>query len=373
MKPTLPFLDLTPSHDEIREQLDACWKRISETNNFVGGPEVENFEADWASYCERRHCVGLANGTDSIELILRGLGIGLGDEVVVPANTFVATAEAVTSAGAIPVFADVDPLSLLLTADTLKASLSERTAAVIAVHLFGSPVDMPAINEVAAAHGLAVIEDAAQAHGARWNGQRVGSLSTAASFSFYPGKNLGAFGDGGAVVTDDPRLAEQIRCLANHGRALGSHTDHILDGRNSRLDSLQAAILRVKLSRLDDWNDQRRAVMASYRRHLPDQAELVEAGPAAEPVHHLAVVRVPDRDRVRATLAERGTASGVHYPIPCHRQPAFASYARGELLISEVAATEILSLPMWPQLSEENVVMACRQLAESIERVGQGI
>lgn len=358
----IPLLDLRALHDEIRSDLDGCWHEVTSRELYVGGPEVDRFEAAWAAYCSRRFGVGTANGTDALELVLRGLGIGPGDEVVVPANTFVATCEAVTSAGAVPVFADVDPVSLLLTGETLQPVITARTAAVIVVHLFGHVVDMADVGRVAGAAGLAVVEDAAQAHGARWAGRAVGSFGVASAFSFYPGKNLGALGDAGAVVTDDAALAARIRSIANHGRTPASHTEHAVDGRNSRLDSLQAAVLSAKLARLDRWNEARRQVAAWYRCHLPSGVELVEPLEASTPVHHLAVVRVPFRDEVRAALTEAGIGTGIHYPTPCHRQPAFARHARGALPAAETAAGEILSLPMFPHLTEAGVSAVARCL-----------
>jgi len=358
----IPLLDLGPMHDEIRAELDGCWREVTGRELYVGGPEVGRFEAAWAAYCRRRYGVGTANGTDALELVLRGLGIGPGDEVVVPANTFVATCEAVVAAGAVPVFADVDPVSLLLTGESLRSVITARTAAVIVVHLFGHVVDMDDVGRVAERAGLALVEDAAQAHGARWAGRAVGSFGVASAFSFYPGKNLGALGDAGAVVTDDAALAARIRSIANHGRTAASHTEHAVVGRNSRLDSLQAAVLSAKLARLDQWNEARRRVAAWYRCHLPAGVRLVEPLEGSTPVHHLAVVRVPFRDQVSAALGEAGIGTGIHYPTPCHRQPAFAHHARGSLPAAESAAEEILSLPMFPHLTEAGVSRVARCL-----------
>lgn len=358
----IPFLDLGAMHDEIRAELDRSWREVTGSDVYVGGAEVDRFEAAWAAYCDRRHGVGTGNGTDAIELVLRGLGIGPGDEVVVPANTFVATAEAVVAAGAVPVFADIDPVSLLLTGARLESVLTPRTAAVIVVHLFGHVVDMDDVGRVADRAGLAVVEDAAQAHGARWGGKMVGSFGVASAFSFYPGKNLGALGDAGAVVTDDGALAARIRSIANHGRTATSHTEHAVVGANSRLDSLQAAVLSAKLDHLDRWNEARRRVATWYRCHLPADISLVEPLEASTAVHHLAVVRLPFRDRARAALDAAGISTGIHYPTPCHRQPAFGRYARGSLPAAEAAADEILSLPMFPHLTEAGVSTVARCL-----------
>jgi len=364
----VPFLDLGAMHAELSDQLDACWRDLTTSGQFIGGPAVEAFEAAWASYCGTEFAVGTANGTDAIELALLALGIGSGDEVVVPANTFIATCEAVTAVGATPVFADVDPETLLLSAATLEAVLTPATRAVIPVHLYGYCVDMPAVMAVAKANDLIVVEDAAQAHGATWDGRKAGSFGHAAAFSFYPGKNLGAFGDGGAVVTNDAMVAETIRSLGNHGRSATSHTEHVADGCNSRLDSIQASVLSVKLGALDDWNRRRRQVAAWYAQHLPAGFSMLPSSDRCEPVHHLAIVRVADRDEVRSELAEVGIATGVHYPVACHLQPAFAPYRRVDLPVAEQAAAEVLSLPMFPHMSEEQVKAVSVRLGECAHR-----
>ncbi|NMI00268.1 DegT/DnrJ/EryC1/StrS family aminotransferase [Pseudonocardia acidicola] len=355
---TVEFLDLVGQHDRLHDQLDVAWKAVLASGYFVGGPEVAAFEAEFAAYCGAAHCVGVANGTDALELILTGLGIGPGDEVIVPANTFVATAEAVCTVGARPRFVDVAPDTLLIDPDLAAAAVTPRTAAIIAVHLFGQMADMPALRAVADRHGLALVEDAAQAHGARFAGVRAGSAGAAAAFSFYPGKNLGALGDGGAVVTGDPALASRIRRLADHGRSPVDRHRHEVSGRNSRLDSLQAAVLRVKLSGLDDANRARAAVMRRYRTNLPVWCVPVTVAPAAQPVHHLAVVQVPDRAAVTAALDAAGIGWGVHYPVPCNRQPAFATYGE-RLPVVEAAADRILSLPIHPTLDHFQIDLVC--------------
>jgi dTDP-4-amino-4,6-dideoxygalactose transaminase len=307
--------------------------------------------------------VGLASGTAALELSLRALDIGPGDEVILPTNTFIATASAVANVGATPVFVDVDPASLLMTAGDVSAALSPRTAAVIAVHLYGQPADMDALGEVARRAGIVVIEDAAQAHGATWNGRRAGGLSTVGCFSFYPGKNLGAYGDAGAIVTNDAALADRVRSLANHGRAANDTGLHEHRGGNHRLDTLQAAVLLAKLPHLDRWNAQRRAAAERYRRLLADlPVALPAVADGASSSHHLAVIRVPERDAVRRHLAAAGIATGIHYPIPCHRQPAYAEQAERHLPVAEAAAAEILSLPMYPHLP-----------AAAIDRVVEGL
>jgi dTDP-4-amino-4,6-dideoxygalactose transaminase len=344
------FLDLASMHDEIRDELDVAWKEITSTNAFVGGAAVERFENEWAAYCGTGHAIGVANGTDALELILAGLGFGPGDEIIVPANTFIATAEAVVNVGATPVWVDVDPDTLLVTADGIAAATGPRTVAVMVVHLYGQVPDMDAIGATCERLGLAVIEDGAQAQGARWNGRPAGSFGVAAGTSFYPGKNLGAFGDGGAVVTNDAALADQIRSISAHGRSLADRYEHVLRGRNSRLDGLQAAVLSVKLRRLDTWNAARRAAHALYMAALDPAAAPVAVHPSATAIHHLEVVRVADRAGLAERLARAGIGSGVHYPIPCHRQPAFTSPDAPWLPVTELTAPRLLSLPMHAHL-----------------------
>jgi dTDP-4-amino-4,6-dideoxygalactose transaminase len=364
----VPFLDITAMSREVAVELDVAWRAARESSTFIGGPSVERFETAWASYCGTAHAIGVANGTDALELTLRALGIGPGDEVVVPANTFIATAEAVVQAGATPRFADVDPGTLLATAATLQAAITPATAALVIVELFGNMPRMDEIVRLARRRGLALIEDAAQAHGAKWDGARAGSFGDAACFSFYPGKNLGAFGDAGAVVTDDTRLAESVRSMADHGRAADSKHVHPIVGRNSRLDALQAAVLTIKLGRLDAWNARRRVAMAAYRRRLdPALVGTVELEPRGESVHHLNVVRVPDRDRVRERLDRIGIDTGIHYPIPCHLQEGFLRYAEGPLPNAEEAAEEIVSLPMYPHLDEDRIRFVSDRLNDLVE------
>ncbi|MGE3327837.1 MAG: DegT/DnrJ/EryC1/StrS family aminotransferase [Acidimicrobiia bacterium] len=365
----VPFLDLGRVHAPMRDELTDVWWTVLRQSAFIAGTFTERFEEQFATYCERRHCVGVANGTDAIELILAGLGIGPGDEVIVPANTFIATAEAVVNVGAVPVFADVDASRLLIDSEHVSQLITGRTAAVMAVHLYGQPVDMSQLTAVAERAGIVVIEDAAQAHGARWRGGRVGSFGAAAAFSFYPGKNLGALGDGGAVVTDDAELARRVRSLANHGRSQDRHHEHLVVGRNSRLDGLQAGFLSVKLRGLDAGNALRRAVHSSYELELGQREDVVMLGKheAAEPVHHLEVIRTSRRDQVRAELAAAGIATGVHYPIPCHRQPAFRSHAQVQLPVAERAAREVLSLPMFPSLTPSDIAAVCSEVIAALE------
>ena len=360
----IPFFDLASAHAELANELAEAWRRTMSTGAFIGGPAVAEFEANWADYCGTRHCVGVGSGTAALELTLAALGIGPGDEVVVPASTFFATASAVRTVGATPVFVDVDPTTLLMTADGLRAALTRRTVAVIIVHLYGQPADMDAIGAVAAAAGIAVIEDAAQAHGATWRGQQAGSFGHAGCFSFYPGKNLGAFGDAGAVVTNDAWLADAIRSLANHGRTNGTHYAHERIGGNHRLDALQAAILSVKLRRLDAWNAQRKRVVGWYRTSLSKlPVEPIETAAGASSSNHLFVIQVAQRDRLRQLLSDRGVATGIHYPIPCHKQPALHCDDAPRLPVAESAAERVLSLPLFPHLTRAQVAEVVSALA----------
>ena len=365
----IPFLDLDASHQPLRAEFDAAWADVVNRSAFIAGPAAEAFEAQWASYCRVDHAVGVANGTDSIELILRALDIGPGDEVIVPANTFIATAEAVVTRGATPVYVDVDPDTLLVTAETIEPAITSHTAAVIVVHLYGQPCAMDAITELTDRHGLALVEDAAQAHGAEWNGRRVGGFGTAASFSFYPGKNLGAFGDAGAVVTDDASLASRVRSLANHGRADGEHVIHDLMGGNSRLDGIQAAVLSVKLGHLDGWNSARRKARDRYVDQLANLA--AAARPVAEAdgafsVWHLNVVQVDDRDAVIDTMRADGIDVRIHYPQPCHHHPTVP--ARPHLPVVDASTPRLLSLPLFPTITDEQIDRVCRSLAGATDR-----
>jgi dTDP-4-amino-4,6-dideoxygalactose transaminase len=352
----IPFVDLGALHAELGAELDAAWQEIRTTSAFVGGRFVERFERAWAEYCGVDHAVGVANGTDAIELALRALGIGPGDEVIVPANTFIATAEAVAATGAAPRFVDVDPANLLVSPEAVRAAINRRTAALIAVHLYGQPADIDALRPLCDRSGIALVEDAAQAHGARWRGRRAGALGDVACFSFYPGKNLGAFGDGGAVVTNDAALAERVRSLGDHGRAAEDRHLHPLVGRNSRLDAVQAAVLTIKLPHLDGWNSQRRRCAAHYRRRLADApVELLTDDPRAEPVHHLFVVRTAAREDLIERLSRRGIGSGIHYPVPCHRQAPFEEVLATDLPEIDRASPEIISLPMYPHLRDDQI------------------
>jgi dTDP-4-amino-4,6-dideoxygalactose transaminase len=357
---TVPFTDLAAMTREIWPSIEPDYMACLLGAGYIGGPAVATFERDWAAYCGADHAVGVANGTDALQLSLTALGIGAGDEVVVPSNTFVATAAAVVRAGATPRFADVSDDTLLMTPETFRAAITPRTRAVMIVHLYGQMPDMAGLLAVANDAGILVIEDAAQAHGAEWAGQRAGSFGAAACFSFYPGKNLGAFGDAGAVVTSRPEIAERVRALANHGRSHGSHYEHEVVGTNSRLDTLQAIALSGKLARLDAWTQRRIELAGRYRDQLSGTGlKLVGVAPAARHVYHLFVVRLAERDRVRVELGRRGIQTGVHYPVPCHLQPPLQRFATGPLPVAEQAAQELLSLPLFPHMTNDQVDVVC--------------
>jgi dTDP-4-amino-4,6-dideoxygalactose transaminase len=369
----VPFTDLAAMAGEVWPEIEQDYLACLLDAAYIGGPAVTAFEREWAAYCGADHAVGLASGTDALQLSLTALGVGAGDEVVVPANTFIATAAAVVRAGATPRFADVSDDTLLMTPQTLAEAITPRTRAVIVVHLYGQMPDMTGLLYTARQAGITIIEDAAQAHGAEWDGRRAGSFGEAACFSFYPAKNLGAFGDAGAVVTSRPELADQIRSLANHGRSHGhSHYDHDLIGTNSRLDALQAILLSGKLAHLDAWTERRIALASRYRDLLGAagftgaELKLTAVAPLARHVYHLFVVRVTRRDIVRARLAQQGIQTGVHYPTPCHRQPPLRRFTERPLPVAERAASELLSLPMFPHLTDRQVDFVCESLCQAL-------
>ncbi len=354
-KMNVPFLDLASMHAPLQAEFDEVWAKVTEANAFIGGSWCEKFEEEFAAYIGTEHAIGCANGTDALELIIRALKIGPGDEVIVPANTFIATAEAVAAAGAVPVFVDVDPDTMLITADGIEAAATPKTAAVMVVHLYGQPAAMDSIVAVCDKHGIAIIEDTAQAHGGTWDGKKAGSFGVAAGFSFYPGKNLGAFGDGGAITTNDGALAEQIRSIAFHGRSITSRYHHDNMGMNSRLDGLQAGILSVKLKHLDGWNAGRQRARDRYEAGLTD-LELVKVHERAKSVHHLCVVQSDNREELMAFLSERGIGNSIHYPVPCHLNEPFKEWApKVAPIVTETAAPKIMSLPMFPTLSDEMI------------------
>lgn len=350
----VPFLDLQRLHHEIREPLEMAFRRVLDSGWFIMGPEVEAFEAEFAQYCEVKYCIGVGNGLEALHLILRAYGIGPGDEVIVPSNTFIATWLAVTECGAIPVPVEPDINTHNIDPVLISGAITNRTRAIIPVHLYGQPANMDLINAIAAKHGLLVIEDAAQAQGARYKGRRVGSLGHAAATSFYPGKNLGALGDGGAVLTNDEALAEKIKQLRNYGSKV--KYQHDLIGYNSRLDEMQAAFLRTKLFVLDRWNARRREVADQYSKLLAGAGVNLPVIPEFfEPVWHLYVIRSKQRDALKAHLDQHGVSTVIHYPIPPHRQACYQVFQKHNLPIAEKLADEVLSLPMFSALETREI------------------
>jgi dTDP-4-amino-4,6-dideoxygalactose transaminase len=353
----VPFLDLKAPYAELREELDAAYRRVMESGWFVLGAECEAFEAEFAAYCGARHCVGVGNGLEALHLILRAMDVGPGDEVIVPSNTYIATWLAVSYTGATPIPVEPDERTHNLDPARVEEAVTPRTKVIMPVHLYGQTADMDALNDIAARRGLRVVEDAAQAQGARYKGRVAGSLADAAGFSFYPGKNLGALGDAGAVTTDDDNLADRVRVLRNYGSRVKYENE--TRGFNSRLDEMQAALLRAKLPKLDEWNARRRRVAESYLQQLEGVAGLVlpSVPEWADPVWHLFVVRTTERARLQAYLTEAGVGTLIHYPKPPHLQTAYADagHHAGDFPLAERLSEEVLSLPMGPHLSGEAV------------------
>ncbi len=353
----VPFLDLKGQYQSIREDVARAINEVLESTAFAGGPFVARFESEFAPYCGVRHAVGMGNGTDAIWLALLGLGVGPGDEVITVPSTFIATAEAISFCGAKPVFVDIEDRTYTMAAAGLERAITPRTKAIIPVHLFGQTADMDAILEIATRRKIPVIEDACQAHGAEYRGRRAGSLGIAGCFSFYPGKNLGAYGEAGATVTNDDGLARRMQVLRDHGQPQKYY--HTVIGWNARMDGIQGAILSVKLKLLDSWNDSRRAHARRYRELLSGLPGVVlpEEASYGKHVFHVYAVRVKDRDRVMKALTERGVGCGIHYPVPLHLQEAYRSLglSAGAFPVAERCAAEFLSLPMYPELTSEQV------------------
>jgi len=349
----IPMVDLQAQYARIKGEVDAAVARVIESAHFIKGEDCALFEREFAAYCGAAHAVGVANGTDALVVALRAYGVAAGDEVVTVANTFIATGEAILLNGARPVFVDVDPATFTMDASLVEKAITPRTKVILPVHLYGHPADMGPINAVAARHGIPVLEDAAQAHGAETEGRRAGTLGHAACFSFYPGKNLGAYGDAGCVVTNDREFAARVRQIANHGGGANKY-DNVVVGMNSRLDSVQAAVLRVKLGHLEQWNAERRERVRAYAEALADVPGIVvpreRAG--ARSAWHLFTVRATDRDGLQKQLAAQGISTAVHYPRPIHLQPAMAAAGGrpGDLPVSERLSREVLSLPLYPEL-----------------------
>jgi len=354
----VPMVDLKAQLARIRPEIEEALGRVLASTAFVFGEDVRLLEREFADFCGAAHGCAVANGTDALQLALRAYGIGPGDEVVTVANTFIATGEAVLLVGAKPVFVDVDEATFTMDPGKVEAAITPRTRLILPVHLYGHPADMTAIGEVARRHGLPVLEDAAQAHGAEWRGRRAGSLGHAACFSFYPGKNLGAYGDAGMVTSSDADFVARVRQIANHGGGTNKY-DNVVLGTNSRLDTLQAAVLRVKLRHLEAWNEERRARAQAYARALEGAPGIVlpREKEGARSAWHLYTVRLPRRDALQAHLQARGIASAVHYPRPIHLQPAMAPAGgkAGDLPVSERLSREVLCLPLYPELPLEDV------------------
>lgn len=367
----VPFMDLAALHAPIHKEIERRISALVSSSSFVLGPAVESFETKFADYCEARFAIGCNSGTSAIHLALAALDIGPGDEVITVSHTFVGTVWGILYCGATPVFADIDPDSMTMNSAQLEQLVTQRTRAIVPVHLYGQPVDMNPVLSVARKHGLYVVEDAAQAHGARYQGRRVGSLGHMACFSFYPGKNLGAWGEAGAVVTSAPELAQRLRRLRDHGQPRRYH--HVELGYNYRMDAIQGAVLEVKLGHLDRWNARRAELAEGYRETLADVPglRLPACGEYAESVHHLYVVRHRRRDALADAMTARGIATGLHYPQPVHRQPGVSARVAQtcDLPETDAVAASCLSLPMCPTLSDGQVRRVGRALAASLESI----
>jgi dTDP-4-amino-4,6-dideoxygalactose transaminase len=368
----VPFVDLWAQYQSIKHEIDTAVDAVIKSSAFIGGQYVKQFEGKFAAYCGAKYCVGVGNGTDSIYIVLRALGIGPGDEVITVANSFIATSEAITMTGARVVFVDCDPQTYNIDCKKVPAAITPRTKAIVPVHLYGQPSDMKTLNAIAREHNLCVVEDAAQAHGAEYDGCRAGTLGSASCFSFYPGKNLGAYGDGGAIVTDDESLADRCRMIANHGRL--KKYDHEFEGVNSRLDGLQAAILSVKLKHLDDWTQKRIANAALYKDLLSNSGVICPfEAPNVKHVYHLFVIQVPRREAIQKYLNAKGIATGIHYPIPLPNLMAYRylGHNQNDFPNATELSTKILSLPMFAELAREQIEYVCAELKQSISERGE--
>ncbi len=364
----ISFVDLRKQYLSIEREVSEAIAGVFTRADFIQGVDVALFEKEFASSCGAREAVGVSSGTSALHLALLACGVQSGDEVITTPFTFIATAEAISHVDAIPVFADICPATYNISPESIEASITDLTKAIVVVHLYGRSADMDSICEIARRYDLKLIEDAAQAHGATYRGRKIGTFGNAACFSFYPGKNLGAYGDAGAVVTDDAKLAEAVRKLRDHGRK--DKYEHQQVGYGARLDTIQAAVLRVKLKHLGRWNAARRALAALYRDLLRDcDIQLPPEDDDSQSANHLFVVRTQNRDRVRAALGEMGIATGVHYPIPVHLQPAYwwLGYSEGDMPESERAAREVLSLPLFPELSHHEAVLVAKGLERALD------
>lgn len=361
----VPFLDLGLINERYKAEFRIAFERVLSSGRLVLGMEVESFEQEFAKYCGVRNCIGVANGLEALQLVLRAWNIGVGDEVIVPSNTFIATWLAVSNSGATPIGVEPDSVTFNINHDSIEKAISPRTRAIIPVHLYGQPAEMDAILSIAKKYGLKVLEDAAQAHGSLYKGRTAGSIGDAAGFSFYPGKNLGALGDGGAIVTNDNELAGRVRILRNYGSRIKYQHDVL--GCNSRLDELQAAFLRVKLPYLDSDNKRRREIADLYLRGLQGIDITLPTHPIyIDPVWHLFVIRVRDRELLRDRLSQRGIGTLIHYPIPPHKQNAYASFSKNIAPLADKLSAEIISLPMGPHLSDSDVLDVIGALRDSV-------
>jgi dTDP-4-amino-4,6-dideoxygalactose transaminase len=364
----VPFLELKLGYDELKDQFDSAYHRVMDSGRYLLGEELDAFEHEYAEYCDTNFCIGVGNGLDALHFALRAFDIGPGDEVIVPSHTFIATWLAVSHVGATPVAVEPDELSYNLNPALIEAAITARTKAIVPVHLYGQPADMDPILEIASRYNLAVIEDAAQAQGARYKGRKTGSLGHAAAHSFYPGKNLGAFADGGAVTTSDPKIAERIRLLRNYGSKIKYHYEE--PGFNSRLNELQAAFLRIKLQHLDDWNQRRCRIAQSYIKELSGSLYskhhymLPNVPTWAEPVWHLFVIGLPHRQKLQEELGKRGVGTLIHYPLAIHQSGAYSTFSSQKLPIAEKLADTVLSLPMGPQMTDEQIEWVTTSIRE---------
>ena len=364
---TVPYFDLKAQYAGMRDEILAALDRVCQGASFILGEEVAAFEKEFAAYCETKYCVALNSGTSALHLALLAIGVQGGDEVITTANTFIATAEAIAYTGARPVFVDIDPATANIDPRRIEQAITRRTKAIIPVHLYGRPAELGPILEIARNHGLAVIEDSCQAHGARYRGKRVGGIGTAAAFSFYPGKNLGAYGEGGALTTNDENIASLARSLRDHGQTSRYFHDYL--GYNYRMDGFQGAVLRIKMKRLEEWTAKRRRFAGLYREILGGSGIVIPRDdPRSESVYHLFVVYVENRDSIRAQLEARGVQTAIHYPRPVHLQKPFAAlgYHTGSFPLTERACDQTLSLPLFPEMTEEQVKYVGETLLDTV-------
>lgn len=362
----VPFLDLKVQYKQIEQDILPMMSKAMANGAFVGGPQVSDFETEFAKFCDSKYCVGLNSGTDALRFALMATGIGSGNEVITVPNTFIATTEAISQVGATPVFVDIYPDTCNMDVSRIEGKITEKTKAIIPVHLYGQPADIEPILEIAQKHGIHVIEDACQAHGALYKGRKAGSMGAVGCFSFYPGKNLGAYGEGGAIVTQNENIANKIRMIRDHGQE--KKYFHQMEGYNGRLDAIQAGVLRIKLKRLDNWNQSRRENAAYYNEVLSEIADVtipVEAD-FARSVYHLYVILVDKREKLQDFLNSKGIATGLHYPLPLHLQQAYAhlGYKEGDFPVTEEVASRLLSLPMFPELTREQIEYVAKSVKE---------